>query len=341
MMNALDTARGLGLVCVVLASGCSPYLYKDEIQAFEQRTRALAAAFDEAGTATATDYRHRIGVQQLLNNQQPRVKLSEDCIDLADRAKPVNATVVAGADFECRLVTVVPGTAIETDLEIDPFREHFANADKITRALDAYTKALLAITNADDRKALDAAAQDLCKALGVLGTAAPGGGEAAGAVCRLVTNTYAAYLDRRRYQVLRAGVVEADREVMPGLTVYLEALLQQARNDRIASVAYVADAASRSLGEGRRASRAPDTGDLVYTDRYWVPLNLVFASAKDLEHLLTFDPAAVVRSFAKAHNDLAAAVDSGKGQTDAVSQSLETLSEQIQAMRKAFESAAG
>lgn len=366
MIGTRNSARGLGLTCVVLASGCSPYLYKDEIQAFDQHTKALAATIDEARSATAIDYRRRVGFQQVVNNQQPRIKLGEDCIDLADQAKSVthnpvidtpnisnnsgnaganNAganNVVAGKDFECPVVIVNRVTGVEDPLDTEPLPEAFAKADEIAKALDAYAKALLAITNADDRKALDAASGKFCTAVGMLAaTPVPAAGNAADAVCMAVMNAYAAFLDRRRYEVLRAGVVEADREVMPGLTTYLEALLQQARNGRIGAIASVADDAGLALDEGRHASRAPGTNGLVYTDSYWVPLNRVFASAKDLEQLLTLDPAAVVKSFAGAHTALADAVASGKGQTEAVFQALEVLSEQIQALRKAFEPAAG
>jgi hypothetical protein len=148
-------------------------------------------------------------------------------------------------------------TLIDTNLLVPGL----SNAGAVTRALDQYHGALVEITDAKDRKELDAASAETCKAMTSLAAAVnPLGAVGVGAVCRLAATVTGIVLDQRRYEVLKLRVGEADDNVVPKLATYLEDVLGRAKVQRTETLRTLARADAVGLPIAARASRQGGRG---------------------------------------------------------------------------------
>jgi hypothetical protein len=223
-------------------------------------------------------------------------------------------------------------------VDANPRVAGFDNAGQIMRGLDRYHGALVAITDANDRKELDAASAETCKAItGLAAVVNPLIGAPVGAACRTATAATAIILDHRRYQVLKQRVGEADDNVVPGFAVYLGELLGRAWIDRNQALESFAAADTNSLPIAARQSRQGGAGTSVARSlSYDASLNRLLDTSGTVNALRKSDREGAVKAYVAAHHALRAAIDNRQAQTAPVLDALFTLGERIEDLQKAF-----
>lgn len=190
---------------------CSPYKYGEEIKSFDKVVIAYGEAIDAARTAFDTDEALRIAAlhRTAIGRGTTRLVLSDAC------KLPTSPFAAVPPNARCH-VEIVSGTARAP--AVSGIEAVLDREEKIATRLEAYTKALKAITDAEDRKALDTATKDICSAASALdGAANPAAGPIAAAACGLVGLGVGAAFDTARWQVLRSSVVLVDDRVTPAV----------------------------------------------------------------------------------------------------------------------------
>lgn len=353
----------LASIAPVLAS-CSPYLYPEETKGFAAAVTDVRAAQASlaASAPEALDARDRATWHRLSAGRDGRPELvpSPNCSETrggercsvirqadeerekqaraaalaalqaaaqsADTAQP--SDVVPSADPEpadaCRRTQLTAGVAAAPP----PPAARVTPAD-ITAKLEAYGKALAAITNAKDREDFDAATSAAGTAAASLTGFVVGGpaGAAAGAVAKVVFDAarlgVAITSDHRRYKVLKSAVLNACASVRT-LSAVLYTSLDGRRTAQIGAwnVALL-DGLDFPVGRGRAA--------------YDTLLRENQAIAARVEQLRRSDPGAVAMKIRTAHDALAVALDNDdERQIAAVAGNIAELADAARALREAL-----
>ena len=295
----------LATTCLaLLVGGCSPYVYKQEIDDFATGVKDLATAYNDGRTYIATRD------QDDQDNQwaQTRARLTIAACEFRDTGKP-------GA-VECVLHQIgqpVPapsalGTAVR-------------DAAPIVKALSDYASSLAAVTNAADREALTAAQVKFKTSVQGLANQAAGKTVASvGPVVDLFSALTTAVLDQKRYDILRAGVTAA-KEPVSDLGKALAGTLGGIWMVRANELRGTANAAVRDLESG---------GD--YPARLRKARERVVA----LETLRAKNPAIAANDMVSAHDALAKALADDSRQVDAVAAAVGGFVTQAKAVKDAF-----
>ena len=199
---------------------------------------------------------------------------------------------------------------------------------EIYRALREYGDALKAISNAKDREDFNKAADGLAETAGTIagtvGTAAGGApgaaiGPVASAAVKLAAFARAQALERRRYETLRASLIQT---CIPIRTLV--------RATGLLSAAHRTERLGWNLDTMTLARVQVDRGN---ADR--VTALRLGQEAAASRNTLRVDPRIAAREFIAAHDALVKAVTSQEDQTDAVLESLTTFAKRVDDLRRA------
>lgn len=277
-------------------AGCSPYVFTEEVTAFDKavgnlNTAALdfrndlAAAPGERAFWAAYDAPGAVALQR------------ESCLRLDDEACFV---LVDGQRADAP-----NGTEAE-----------LAKAIGNIRALASYAAALKAITDAAARETFDGASARLANAVGGFVGLIPGPAAAGAAAVKTAIRTggliAGASLDHARRRQLEISVARVET-VMPAAAREIARGLVLMRDARIDHRYLVGDAAAEAL-------RAPRTD----RERRLL-IQTVTASAAEIRALKASDPAGTAGKLAKAHTALADALASAEPDPEATLATIQTF----------------
>jgi hypothetical protein len=299
---ALTRAIATSLV-LVAAAGCSPYVYKQEIDDFAGGVEDLAAAYNDGRTW--------VFARDIAKTDdgwtRTRAGLTVSACDFPDTGRP--------GDVECALHKIgepVPGpTTLGADVR---------DGARIVRALTDYSAALAAVANAADREALAASQAKLKSAVQGVANAAAGKAVAAvGPVVDLFNTLTAAALDQQRYAILRSGVTSAQGPVSK---------LGNVLGDTFRSLWIARGRELRDL--------ANDELRLAAKGDYPAHLKKAREKVAALETLRTRNPEVAATNMVAAHDALAAALVDDSRQVEAVATAVGNFVSQAQAAREAL-----
>jgi hypothetical protein len=299
---AVARAFATSLVLVAVA-GCSPYVYKQEIDDFATGVKDLAATYNDGRTWVSG----RDTAQTDDTWTKARARLTISACDFPDTGSP--------GDVECALHKIgepVPGpTKLGADVR---------DGARIVKALSDYSSALAAVANAADREALTASQAKFKSAVQGLANEAAGKTVAAvGPAVDLFNTLTAAALDQQRYAILRSGVGGAKAPV----SKLGDVLAVTFRGLWIARARELRDLANGELTLGAK-------GD------YPAHLKKAREKVAALETLRTRNPEVAATNMVAAHDALAAALADDSRQVDAVATAVANFVTQASAARDAF-----
>lgn len=317
--SVFGTTAVAALAVVCLTGGCSPYVYKNEIQGFAVGVEQLGVAYAAGQEALVVD---RLAAQRaawVARRERPRLALTVGCVAPGPAGQDVCAVAEAGR-------APSPPTSVEAEA---------GKAGSIGEALVDYAEGLAAITRAEDREAFDNARAELSNGLTSLLERADAERPAAearaprlGPVADLVGWAAGAYLDQRRYTVLKAAVTRAhpDIEALGGaLGVVLRNIAEQRRLHLVNE--------AKSIQE-RIASRngRPVRDDPAYEDL----VQALEARAEVVNELIASEPEKAAEAMVTAHAKLRDALASNQGQLDVVVGSIKDFAAKARKVREAF-----
>lgn len=287
------THIAVALACL-MASACSPYVYKSEINTFSAGVEAVAETYDSGRKEVATALSQK-RTQDLID-RRARIGLTPGCANMIGDGALNHFP-------DCR---VAP---FGEEALPPPTREQMIVADAAPAfaALKGYAASLAAVTNAADDATLTAASQDLANSLADLATAAaklkPGVDaqndaiKAGGAAFGLFAT---AYLDHRRLEALRSNVPAADQPIKV-LAVAMADVLKTIRLQRLALMSQSLRAAAQPFEEAEteQARRKLD---------YKTAVPELQAKAEAFTKARLADPDAAVAAMVEAHHQLAVAI---------------------------------
>ncbi|MBX9698749.1 MAG: hypothetical protein K2X74_04895 [Acetobacteraceae bacterium] len=330
-MRVAERHAGLGLAILLLAGGCSPYVYGPEIARFAGATTRLdeavvAVRADSARTFTSRTWQ---GLRAGIASGATTVRLHPAC---GPGAAPDQA-VPALPDGERCVILVAqrgPGGAwSEQIFATDPNAVHYARAVAVMQALDDYAAALKALSNADDRKALDAATAQFCTGAGAIAAAAGVAGPVFGAVCGLVGQTLGIGLDHARYRRLRDGVEIAQARVIPSFATVLAETLERAQNNRRA---LLREETRQNVVTLRAAATVWASSPAAYDAR----TAALSGAATSLGAIRASNPRAVAQAMAEAHAALAAALADDTRQVEPLTNAVSKFANEVEKLRQAI-----
>jgi hypothetical protein len=290
-------------LCV--AAGCSPYVYKQEIDGFATGVKDLTAAYHESRGYLATRDQDKVDAQWV----ESHARLTITACEFRD---PSRAGTV-----ECVLHEIaqpVPAPLPDTVI----FREVAVNVETLSR----YATALAAVANAADREALTAAQAKLKTAVQGFAKEAAGGTVAGvGPAVDLFSSLTAALLDQQRYDILRSGVAAA-REPVRDLGGTLAVALGGVWMERASALRKTASADAENLGSGKD---------------YPARLKKLREKVAALETLRAKNPGLAAADMVVAHDALAKALIDDSRQAEAVATAVTNFLAQAAAAREAFE----
>jgi hypothetical protein len=291
-------------VASLLLAGCSPYVYKQEIDGFATGVKDLATAYSDGRSYVAT----RDLEDQDAKWAQGRAPLTITACEFRDTGAP--------GTVECVLHQVaqpVPGPS--------PLGAAVRDTGPIVRALSDYSSALAAVANAADREALIAAQSKFKTAVQGLASEAAGKPVASvGPAVDLFNALTAALLDQQRYEILRSGVTAA-REPVSVLGTTLSRTLGGIWMVRANELRDSANLEVRNLGAGAD---------------YPARLKRARERVAALETLRTKNPATAATDMVAAHDALANALADDSRQVEAVATAVGSFVTQAKTVRDAF-----
>lgn len=299
------------ILIALLASACSPYIYKDEVGSFAKGVADLDAAYTQ-GTAAAAKVVRAADLERW-SEARATLTLSPECARAATAAAAARCEVVeAGTNAQ----RSPPRTALQA---IEQAKDTFT-------ALDEYAQALKAVVDAGDRQALEKAQEQLKDAATTLGERA-GKPQAAGAIVGLFNSITATVLDNRRFQVLRVTVTETDSAIeVLGRTA--GTVLGRIRDVRVALATQEAGAIQTDL--------AADTAHRLSAADYASRTAALESAALELKELRSVDPGAAADAMIAAHHKLMSALHDPDPQLAAVFAVVRSFAKQAQAVRDAL-----
>lgn len=243
--------------------------------------------------------------------------------------------------FEDCAIVPFRGTSVPTAPQVQSdlmSQEALTAAEPTFAALKKYSDALLAVTNAADSTALTQASQRLSTAAGTLATAAaevsPAAAPESGIVApaaNLIGLGVSLYLDSRRFAVLQKIVPAMD----PAIQQLAATTLKSLRAIREVQLARMEnDLITDAQPFEANAYRQPSEAD------YKTRLAALQAQVTTFRQARAGDPTATVIAMISAHHQLAMAVQSNAGQTQAVTTSLENFLAASSQLKAAVDSAA-
>jgi len=298
-----NSIRVTGISTAIFLAACSPYVYNQEIEAFNGGVNAIAASYD-TGRKSVSD---TIAQQQQQAFVARRVKL-----DLPDGCDQVDPTGSPPKLPGCAVVKFpATGSPAPTSVEIA-----LASAAPAFDALKNYAGALSAVTNAADDAQLRSATQGLISSVDGLSAAvasvAPGASSpqskinAAGSV---LGQAVAFYLDSKRYEVLRNAVPAIDSSIATlGETV--KAALLTIRAQQLLELQREMHAAAAPL-------QSPTVGKLSAAE-YQNDLSVLQSKVAAFNQIRSVDPQATVAALVDAHHKLAQALQDDARQAQPV-----------------------
>lgn len=305
--------RFLGYFAVsaaVLLSACSPYVYKKEVSDFASGVQELAEAYSVGTKSAESDRAER--QRETWTTAGAKLTRTAGC------TPPVAGTVASTTPC------VLQELGAAAPPPPSPILLQAQKGQPILDALQDYATALEAVTNAADREALDGAQAELRQAVeGLASRAGPGLATPAGAVTQLFGLIAANYLDTRRYQVLRAGVLEAQAPVAT-LGDALGEALDALRTARANELRPTTDRLIDLLG--------PTTDRGVYADR----LKRAEAAVATIDALNKADPQRAAREMVAAHDALMVALRDDTRQIEPVVAAIKAFVAQAKIVRDAF-----
>jgi hypothetical protein len=235
MTCAMRLVRVIGpALCLAVVAGCSPYVYKQEIDGFAAGVKDLAAAYHESRGYLATRDQEKVDAQWVASH----ARLTITACEFRDAGRPGTVECVLH-EIAQPVPTPLPDTAI--------FREVAINVETLSR----YATALAAVANAADREALTAAQARLKTAVqGFAKEAAGGTVPGVGPTVDLFSSLTAALLDQQRYAILRSGVSSA-KEPVGDLGRTLAVALGGVWMERASALRRTASEDAESLGAGK------------------------------------------------------------------------------------------
>jgi hypothetical protein len=291
-------------VALFVAAGCSPYVYKQEIDGFATGVKDLATAYNDGRTFVAARDTDDVDAKWT----QARAPLTIAACEFRDSGSP--------GTVECVLHQVaqpVPGPS--------PLAVAVRDAAPVVKALSDYSSALAAVANAADREALTAAQAKFKTAVQGLakeaaGTTVP----AVGPAVDLFSALTAALLDQQRYDILRSGVGAA-RVPVADLGNALAGTLGGIWMVRASELRDAANVEVRNLGTGAD---------------YAARLKKARERVAALEALRAKNPAAAATGMVAAHDALAKALADDSRQVEAVATAVGAFATQAKAVKDAF-----
>jgi hypothetical protein len=282
----------LAWILPVGLAACSPYNFSKEIGAISSGVDQLSNGFTSGYTAPAAD---RTALAQLdLTGPRARVAMASSCL------VPVSKS--SQNQIPCALYR--SGGTPPALSGIEQLRDKTV---VMLAALKDYAQALVAVTNAADRTAYNAAVAQLSSTVGSLAKQAGPQGAAASTVAPAAVNLIGwmvgTALDQQRFDSLQAGVIAASTPLPSG-------------EIPINYVARTAGAGLFALSEARQEALISEVKVLIQplgpslTDAtYRQGLSAAEAVVTVLDGLRQTDPTAAAAGLAKAHEALVAAVN--------------------------------
>lgn len=221
------------ILLALLGSGCSPYLYTTEIDAFATATENLTAGLGEAQKAIRTGPEAH-AFWAAYANTSLRVRFRESACE--SWSKTTCHVSVAGKSYAL------------SEADADLLRD----IQKV-RLLAGYVAGLRAVINAKDREAFDAARTKLAASAAALvgtGTGNPAAGPIAQVTVRAGTTVLGYFLDQARFDQLRASVRATDPHFAK-IADPLTRALQQIRDHRIKALKRRMGTVQAKLGSKR------------------------------------------------------------------------------------------
>lgn len=298
-------ARATMLAALAFVAGCSPYVYKQEIDGFALGVKDLAAAYHESRGYLAARDQEKVDAKWV----EGHARLTITACEFRDGSKP--------GPVECVLHEIaqpVPVPLADTAI----FREVAPNVEALSR----YAAALAAVVNAADREALTAAQAKLRTA--VNGFASEAAGKtvpAVGPAVDIFSSLTTTLLDQQRYDILRSGVLAA-KEPVADLGRTLSVALGGVWMERASALRRVASEEAESLGTGKE---------------YAARLKKLREKVATLESLRGKNPGMAATAMVAAHDTLAIALQDDSRQVEAVATAVVNFLAHASAAREAFE----
>jgi len=288
-------ARGrLRLCCLLLSSlaACSPYNFSKEVSAVSIGVDQLSDGFTSGYAALAADRATKVQLE--LTGARAKVGLATSCL--------VPAPSSSKDQVPCALFRLGGTPPALSGIELERDR-----TTALLAVLKDYAHALVAVTNAADRTAYNAAVAQLASTVGSLAKeAGPQGGAAstvAPAAVNLIGWVVGTALDEQRFESLKAGVTAASTPLANG-EVPINYVVTTAGDGLFA----LSKARQRVLIEEMNiliARLGPSLTDAAYRQG----LSDAQAVVAVLDGLHHADPTAAAKGLVKAHEALVAAVD--------------------------------
>ncbi len=245
-----------GLLILLEVAACSPYNFSPEVMIFSSDVDQVSQGFSTTYAALATDRTERF--QTELIDGRAAIVSSKSC-------EVAVSPDVSGSEAPCQLYRQGGAASQPSDVEVALKR----TKDTLQPALQNYTHALAAVTNAADRAAYDAAVGQLASALcGITKAAGPTGAAACQGVTAgvdIIGWLIGQRLDNQRFDSLKAAVnavgsaPEGRNSAMKIITDALGKGLRDARDKRLSTAergAGLRENAARANAERRRLSPA-------------------------------------------------------------------------------------
>lgn len=316
-----------GAVAVLAGlSCCSPYVYKDGVTSFGAALTSVVSA-DTAGKAQlAADAQ----ADQAFVFAQDRVPVTfspPGCITGTGTTAPP-CTIVAFDAQAAAAATKGVGMLPQTEQELRALQTQVAAADPIFRALQKYADGLVAVTNAGDQTAFNAAAASLASAVGgIAGAVDKSASSGASTAATVLGDIAGYYLESKRYSALKSAVTTAD-PLMAKLAQPIAAALSAIRTARIANFEAQIQLDTGALSPGKAGRLSVPQYTAAY-DKFQTDLTA-------LNQLVATDPKATVNGMVRAHNALAQALQSNQGQFAAFVTQVELFAADAQKLQQAF-----
>jgi hypothetical protein len=279
-------------LAVVALAACSPYDFSKEVGAFSTGVDQLSSGFTSGYTALAVD---RVALLQLeLTAARAKVALATSCLALPSKSSQ--------NEIPCALYRV--GDTPPALSKIEQTRD---KTTAFLKALKNYAQALLAVTNAADRAAYNAAVAQLASTVGTMAKAAGPQGAAVGTVAPAAVNLMGwivgTALDQQRFDSLKAGVIAVSTPLPDGKTIPINYVATEAGAGLLALALARREVLVKEINIMTHPL-APSLTDAAYRQG----LSNAQAVVTVLDGLRQTDPTAAAAGLVEAHKALVAAV---------------------------------
>jgi hypothetical protein len=315
-MRRRNFAMRLWWLMPLCIAGCSPYNYAREVTDFSTGVDDVASGYAAGYAALATD--RAAAVQHALADSHARVKTSPSCLEAPDPTVP-------GSDAPCLVFGFNDQPSQPTASE-----QYLIKTKGIVTALQDYSHALAAVTNAADRAAYDAAVAKLADSLGSLASAAGPSGAAISKVVPPAINLLGwlggTALDNDRFETLKAAPGGQSPMQVITSAIGKGLLLERDEQLRILNGELSSD----------RVRLGPGMSDAAYRQR----LAAAEALSASIEVLRETDPIGTANKLNDAHDALVKAVNDPSRNVPALVKAITQFTTDAQALNAALKAGA-